>query len=48
MAISLDALAVNEKALRNHEMQIVFGARHRDVEQATLFFQFLGGAGATI
>jgi hypothetical protein len=48
MAISLGALPVNEKALRNHEMQVVFRPRHRDIEQATFLFQFLGGAGAEI
>jgi hypothetical protein len=29
-------------------MQVIFGARHRDVEQATLLFQFLRGACAKI
>lgn len=44
----MSALAVNEKALRNYQVQIVFGARHRDIEQSTLFFQFLRRAGAKV
>ena len=46
MTITLDALAVNEKALGNDEVQIVPSARHRDIKQATFLFQFLGRAGA--
>jgi hypothetical protein len=48
VTISLCALAVYEETLRNYEMQIVFRARHRDIEQGTFLFQFLGGAGAEI
>jgi hypothetical protein len=32
VAIAIDALAVNEKALPNDEMQIVLGPRHRDIK----------------
>jgi len=48
VTISLDALAVNEKPLRDHEIQIVLSPRHRDIEQATFLFYFLSGAGAKI
>lgn len=48
MTISLAALSVNEKSLRDYDMQIVLCACHRDIEQAALLFQFLGGAGGQI
>ena len=48
MTISLAALAVNEKTLRNDEMKIVFSACHRDIEQTALLFQLLGGTGAKV
>ena len=38
MAVALRALAVREEALRHHQMQIVLGPGHRDIEQAALFF----------
>ena len=44
----MNALAVDEKPLRNHEMQVVLGACHRDIEQATFFFHFLGSAGGKV
>ncbi len=37
MAVALRMLAVGEEALRHHQMQIVLGARHRDIEQAAFF-----------
>src|SRR5579864_6719613 len=46
--ISMGPLAVDEKTLRDDEMQIVFGTRHRDVQKTTLFLQLLGGAGAKV
>ena len=36
MPIALRALAMGEEALRNNEMQIVLGTRHRDIEQPAL------------
>jgi len=48
MTITADALAVHEKPLRDYQMQVVFRSRHRDVEQSTLLFQFLRGAGAKV
>jgi hypothetical protein len=45
VTISVDALAVDEKSLRNHEMQVVLGPCHRYIEQATFFFHFLASAG---
>jgi hypothetical protein len=34
------ALAVREEALGNHQVQLVFRSRHRDVEQAALLLDF--------
>jgi hypothetical protein len=48
VSISTYALPVNEKTLRNHEVQVVLRPRHRDIEQATLLLHFLGSAGAKI
>ena len=48
VAVALRILAVGEEALRHHEMQIVLGARHRDVEQAALLLDLGGRAGAEV
>jgi hypothetical protein len=48
VTISLEALTVKEKTLWNQKVQIVFGARHRDVEEAPFLFQFLSVAGGEI
>jgi hypothetical protein len=34
------ALAVREEALGNHQVELVFGSRHGDVEQATFLIDF--------
>ena len=48
VAIALRALAVDEETLRHNEVQIVLGARHRDIEQPALFLDFRRRAGAEI
>jgi hypothetical protein len=48
VAVAFGVLTVRKEALRDHQMKIVFRARHRDVEQTAFFFQFGGGAGAEI
>jgi hypothetical protein len=48
VAVALRVLAVGEEALLYHEMQVVFCARHRHVEQAAFLFELGAGAGAEI
>ena len=40
VAVALRVLAMREESLRDHEMQVVLRARHRDIEQAALFLDF--------
>jgi hypothetical protein len=42
MPVALRVLAMGEETLRNNEMKIVLGARHRDIEQTPLLLD-LGG-----
>src|ERR1700731_1945522 len=42
MPVALRILAMGEETLRNNEMKIVLGARHRDIEQTPLLLD-LGG-----
>ena len=48
MPVALRALAMGEEALRHHEMQIVFGSRHRDIEQPALLLDLGRGAGGKV
>ena len=48
MAVALRVLAMREEALRDHQMKIVFGARHRDVEEAPLLLDLFRSAGAEV
>ena len=48
MPVPLRALAMREEALRHDEMQIVLGARHRDIEKAALLLDLGRCAGAKI
>src|SRR5437773_9719472 len=48
MAVSLRVLAMREEALRDHEVKIVPGARHRDVKEAPLLLDLFRSAGAEI
>ena len=48
MPVALRALAMREEALRDNEMQIVLGARHRDIEQAAFLLDLGRCAGAKI
>ena len=43
MVVPLRVLAVGEEALRNHEVQIVPGTRHRDIEEAPLLLERTSG-----
>jgi hypothetical protein len=45
VAIALRILAVGEETLRYHQMQIVLGPGHRDIEEATLLFDLSRGSG---
>jgi hypothetical protein len=46
--VALRVLALGEEALRNHEVQIVPGARHRDIEEAPLLLDLGRGAGTEV
>jgi hypothetical protein len=46
MPVALGILAMGEEALRDHEMEIVPGARHRHIEEAPLLLDLGRGAGA--
>src|SRR6516162_11949911 len=48
MVVPLRVLAVGEEALRNHEVQIVPGTRHRDIEEAPLLLDLGRGAGTEV
>ena len=48
VAVALRVLAMREEALRHDQMQIVLGARHRDIEQPALLLDLGRGAGAEI
>src|SRR5262249_10766678 len=48
MAVALRTLPMGEVALRHDKMQMVPGPRHRDIEQAALFFQLGRCAGAKV
>src|SRR5262249_28050039 len=48
MAVALRVLAVGEEALRDHQMEIVLGARHRDIEEAPLLLDLFRSASAEV
>src|ERR1700751_3977122 len=48
MAVALRVLAVGEEALRDHQMKIVLGARHCDIEEAPLLLDVFRSAGAEV
>ena len=48
MAVARGGLLMREEALRHDEMQLVLGARHRDIEQPPLLLDLGGRAGAEI
>jgi hypothetical protein len=48
MAVALGILAMREKALWNHKMEIVLGAGHRDIEKAPLLLYLGRGADAEV
>src|SRR5258708_39290497 len=48
MAIALGILAVREETLWYHQMQIVLGAGHRDIEQAALLLDLRRGTSAEV
>jgi hypothetical protein len=44
--VALCVLAMDKETLRDDEMKIVFGARHRNIEEAALLLDLGGGASA--
>ena len=48
MAVALRVLAMREEALRDHQMEIVLGARHCDIEEAPLLFDLFRSASAEV
>ena len=48
MTVAMGILAMGEEALRDHEMEIVPGARHRHIEEAPLLLNLGSGAGAEV
>ena len=48
MAIALRMLAVDEEALWHDQMEVVLGAGHGDVEQATFLLDLGRGAGTEV
>ena len=48
MPVALRILAMGEETLRNNEVKIVLGARHRDMEQTPLLLDLGGRPGAEV
>ena len=48
MVVALRILAMGEEALRDHEVQIIPGARYRDIEEAPLLLDLGRGTGAEV
>lgn len=48
MAVAQAVLAMREETLRQHQMQIILGPGHSDIEQPSLLLDFMGLAGAEI
>ena len=48
MAVAARMLAMGEEALRNHQMQMVAGAGHGDIEQAALLLDLGAGPGREV
>src|ERR1700720_3844507 len=48
MTVALRVLAVSEETLRDYEVEIVSGARHRDIEEAPLLLDLFRSAGAEV
>src|SRR3979411_1982450 len=48
MTVALRVLAVSEEALRDYKVEIVPGARHRDIEEAPLLLDLFRSAGAEV
>src|SRR6202047_5191488 len=48
MPVALRILATGEETLRNNEVKIVLGARHRDIEQTPLLLDLGGRPGAEV
>jgi hypothetical protein len=46
--IAVVALLVDEETVRHDQMEVVLGARHRDIEQATLFFDLWRAADSEV
>jgi len=40
VAVARAALAVREETLRNHQVKLVLGSRHGDIEQPTFLLYF--------
>ena len=40
VAVARAALAVREETLRNHQVKLVLGSRHGDIEQSTFLLYF--------
>ena len=48
MVVALSVLAMGEEALRDHQMEIVLGARHCDIEEAPLLLDLFRSASAEV
>src|SRR5580704_14216320 len=48
MVVALSVLAMGEEALRDHQMEIVLGARHCDIEEPPLLLNLFRSAGAEV
>ena len=48
MVVALSVLAMGEEALRDHQVEIVLGARHCDIEEAPLLLDLFRSAGAEV
>src|ERR1700730_5154310 len=48
MVVALSVLTVGEEALRDHQMEIVLGARHCDIEEASLLVDLFRSASAEV
>jgi hypothetical protein len=48
MTVAACRLSVGKEALWHEQMQVVLGARHRDIQQPALFFDLRAGSRAEV
>ena len=48
VSVPVSPLSVDVEALRHHEMELIFRARHGDVKEPAFFFDLLAGSDAQV